>query len=296
MEKSIDSVLGKTVGYSNTYNPDILVRVPRKENRDKYNLDEANLPFEGMDTWHAYEFSVLAPNGAPLTGLLKIVYPADSKFIVESKSLKLYLNSMNSMRMEAETTAWCIMEAEKIVARDLMKLLECAVVTKVFDRYATPQHIALIDFEYLEDWVELNECICNVDDGEDVSLLKAVEGSKPQKFMTDILRSNCRVTHQPDWGTLCISMTPGESNLMLDEDSLFKYVSSFRGENHFHEEVVEMIYARLLEKYKPSELMVTAIYTRRGGIDICPGRATSLDLLLPVLHDVDSLSSKLLRQ
>ncbi len=292
MKESIESkVLGKKVSALNVYHPSVLVAVPRIENRVQYNIDENCLPFVGRDVWNAYEVSFLTNKGLPITLVAKIVYNCCNKYIVESKSLKLYLNSFNMMKYGNT-----IEEAKEIVKRiieiDLTKLLDTNVVVSFHEKSGGTKIYK--DFIDIKDLIDLNDIEFN-NFNESPNLLKfnEIEESRFINIRTNILRSNCKVTHQPDWGTAFIYI---KSKNMIDLKSLIQYIVSFRNENHFHEEVCEMIYKRLYDILKPEELMVTCIYTRRGGIDICPSRATHLHLIDSNLIDPNISVEKLLNQ
>lgn len=261
--------LGKNVKESLNYNPELLVAVPRCENRRQYKIDENNLPFEGFDVWHAYEFSCLTENGMPVTRLLKLKYSCTSPFIVESKSLKLYLNSFNMTKYGKNTTD-CLAICKKIIENDLSKKLETDVTA-----YFIPNNEKKVEiFQKFTDIMQFfNENEVKIESfKENPQVLETkTTDTTTEHFLTfDSLRSNCRVTHQPDFGDVFIYY---KSKKYITETSLVKYLCSFRSEYHFHEECCEMIFKRLLDLLnKGDELFVCALYTRRGGIDICPVR------------------------
>lgn len=274
-----DTILGKKAVTPENYDASLLFRIPRAENRIKYGLDEADLPFIGYDTWNCYEISFLTKNGLPVSRVVKLIYPATSQYLVESKSLKLYLNSFNMERFEESVS-----ESEKIVKdiikTDLSNLLESPVNVSFFDN-TSPAKIAFEDIKNdLTELVSLEklESISFTHFEESPQLLSGSESTQMHRysFHSDLLRSNCRVTNQPDWGDLFVKI---ETSQEIDLYSIIAYLISFRKENHFHEEVVEMIYKRFYDKFKPKKLMVAAMYTRRGGIDINPIRASHHDLL-----------------
>lgn len=284
-------VLGKQVDYPKTYSPEILVAVPRFENRVRYNIEENQLPFVGFDTWHAYEIGFLTTRGLPVAGLLKIVYPANNASIVESKSLKLYLNSFNHEKL-GETKEDASNEFVTQVKNDLSKLLNTIVEIAFFDSLPNPT----FDFD---GFIKLeNKSFANKlrfsHDKENPGLLQfSKSGPTTQKIFSDLLRSNCKITNQPDWGSIFIHI---KTDKPIKLSRILEYIVSFRNENHFHEEVCEMIYTRLWNFYKPDELAVTCLYTRRGGIDICPSRASSVNLLPANLTNANTITNKTLRQ
>lgn len=263
------TLLGKKVSGSENYDPSLLVAIPRYENRSKYNIENNNLPFKGWDVWHAYEFSCLTNNGIPVTRLMKLKYSCDSEFIVESKSLKLYLNSFNMTRY-GYTIENCLDICKKTIEQDLSKKLKTEVSINFLDNNAKRVDI----FNGFENIINsIDEKTLKIENfNEAPQLLKIYETYKTDKhYLTfDSLRSNCRVTHQPDFGDVFLYYN---SKKHIHEVSLFKYLCSFRSEFHFHEECCEMIYKRLYDLLdKDDELFVCALYTRRGGIDICPSR------------------------
>lgn len=268
---SIDSVLGQRVTYPQRYSPDVLVAVPRQLNRKSLAIRDDSLPFVGADAWHAYEVSCLTNSGLPTAGVMKIVVPCSSPSIVESKSLKLYLNSFN-MEPMGGTRAEATQAMETRARNDLSALLGADVKVRIFGMAATEAPLSKIGrYETLEDSVG--------DIGiehytEQPDLLGEGEVTDGLSVKSHLLRSNCRVTHQPDWGTIFIKMGDGLTPKRAD---LLRYIVSLRGENHFHEEICELVFKRLKDRFAPSRLMVTCMYTRRGGIDINPVRATSDD-------------------
>lgn len=262
-------LLGKKVSHSEFYDPSLLVAVPRSENRRQYNIQNDNLPFEGWDVWHAYEFSSMTEKGLPVTRLMKIKYKCNSEFIIESKSLKLYLNSFNMTRFGASTSN-CLDICKNIIEKDLSEKLLTEVTVYFIDN----------DAERIEIFKNFNNIMNLIDESalqiekfkEAPELLKTEEKEEVEKhyLMFDSLRSNCRVTHQPDFGDVFIYY---KSKNHIKEDSLVKYLSSFRSEYHFHEECCEMIFKRIYDLLNiEDELFICALYTRRGGIDICPSR------------------------
>lgn len=266
---SIESThLGKQSNYPQKYNPDVLVAVPRMINRVKYGLINHDLPFSGVDVWHAYEFSFLTIKGTPVVGLLKIVYTSSNEYLVESKSLKLYLNSFN-MEHFGESQVKGINEVVAIVKKDLSDLLKCDVEVNYFNHNSTYGSNDFSDFKIIEEVIDIDKLSC-VDYTENPDLLELSDSSGSIKWGTHLLRSNCKITHQPDWGSIFIEMN---SKNIPTPESFLKYIVSLRNENHFHEEICEMVFKRLSDKYKPEKLSITCLYTRRGGIDINPVRS-----------------------
>lgn len=261
--------LGKKVKHSESYDSSLLVAVPRNENREKYNINNECLPFDGWDIWHAYEFSAMTKNGIPVTRLLKLRYSCKSEYIVESKSLKLYLNSFNMSRF-GNTISDCLEICRKTIQKDLSDKLYTDVKTCFIDNDA--QRLGI--FSNFKNIMQLSdESAIKIEKFKEApELLEISKIGKIKEYflMFDSLRSNCRVTHQPDFGDVYIYY---KSSKHIDEAGLIKYLTSFRSEYHFHEECCEMIYKRLNDLLdEEDELLVCALYTRRGGIDICPVR------------------------
>lgn len=285
------TVLGKKVEYPQHYAPEVLVAIPRQTNRKKYNIDDSKLPFLGVDTWHAYEVSFLTENGLPAVGILKMTYGANTPNIVESKSLKLYLNSFNMERYGATATEGYGILTD-IITEDISKCIDGELEVCIFAPTENPVPSAMADYQLLEEMPFANNLkITHYAEAPEV--LRTDDKQGYMAVMTHLLRSNCPVTHQPDWGTAYIYMNGKQ---LPTEESLLEYLVSIRGENHFHEEICEMIFIRLWELFKPEELMVTCIYTRRGGIDICPSRSNRIELLPMGLTSAPLLTAKLLRQ
>lgn len=292
-----DTILGKTASTPEHYDANLLFRIPRSENREQYDISEANLPFVGFDVWNCYELSFLTDNGLPVSRVIKLIYPADSRYLVESKSLKLYLNAFN-MDSFGQTIARAEEQVTEIIKKDLSALLETQVRVTLFGAESPVQQaFPLLQKHQLSDLVpvEMQEDIQFRRFNESPELLRSKETDTSHSFAfcSDLLRSNCRVTNQPDWGDLFVEMT---SKHEIELGSIMEYLVSFRKENHFHEEVVEMIYKRFSSIFNPEKLMVAAMYTRRGGIDINPIRASHLELLDNVLVSPKVRMDKTLRQ
>lgn len=292
-----DTLLGKQASYPERYDASLLFRIPRSENRLRYGIEDADLPFVGVDVLNCYEVSFLTDNGLPVSRMLKLIYAAESKYLVESKSLKLYLNSFNMERL-GESMGQAELKISELIQQDLSQLLETEVSVSLFSQRTSEmipfdemRNNALIDL-IPEDTLQLQKFDNYT---ETPSLLKAKMTHHVHKyqFTTDLLRSNCRVTHQPDWGDLFVMM---ETNYEIDLASVLTYLVSFRKENHFHEEVVEMIYKRFQDAFCPEKMMVAAMYTRRGGIDINPIRVSHADLIDKAFLSVTHCLAKTFRQ
>lgn len=274
--------------------PTLLVPVPRHLNRTGYGIEDDNLPFFGFDTWNCYEFSTLTTNGFPVSGVIRIVYAAHTPNIVESKSLKLYLNSFN-MHKCGDRIEDVIEFVEDQIEVDLEGIgVSCSACFH--------NENAIITQPILGDFLTL-ENFCDVESmkfdhyNEDPAILEVIDNpDQYDSWKSHSLRSNCRVTNQPDWGDVYIHINGDKT---ITPESLLQYIVSMRKENHFHEEICECIYKRLLDTLNPKELLVACLYTRRGGIDINPVRSTSFNTLLKFAGNLiqpDFLNYKTMRQ
>lgn len=281
-----------------TIDKTLLVPIPRELNRTQYNLtgDE----FYGFDTWHAYEVSFLTDNGYPVSCVAKIVYECSSECIVESKSLKLYMNSYNMAKM-GKTIDEAVRRARDQISADLSDALDTEVEVYLhvatMDNTSTANPVEKYQFRLLDEECDPQELQFDAyEESEDIlESDEAISWDNEKWVWTPSLRSNCRVTNQPDWGDVYIYMKSGD---LPTDASLLQYIVSMRKENHFHEEICECVYKRLLDKFKPSELFVCCLYTRRGGIDINPARYSHAHLgnLAAGLRNSMVFSEKTLRQ
>ncbi|QZE14671.1 NADPH-dependent 7-cyano-7-deazaguanine reductase QueF [Halosquirtibacter laminarini] len=285
-------VLGKKVAHPDKYDPSVLVAIPRELNRSIYDIDSNSLPFIGFDAWHAYEVSFLTDKGMPVVGVMKFVVSSDSACLVESKSLKLYLNSFN-MSSFGSTVKDAIDHVELLITKDLSELLQTSVSVAIRTKniyHASP----FSDYDKLESFIEIDDLKIH-DYSENVSLLEVVPNVLHEeiRWCSDLLRSNCKVTFQPDWGSIYIHI---EGDHIVTPESLLAYIVSMRNETHFHEEICELVFVRLQRLLNPKKLMVGCVYTRRGGIDICPFRSNGLGDLPSVYSNSKRLVQKTMRQ
>ena len=279
------SELGKTSRYADQYDPTLLFPIQRQVKRDEIGIRNP-LPFMGADLWTAYELSWLTPRGKPQVALAHITVPCETPHIVESKSFKLYLNSFNNTRFESfaevrerlardiGAAAWG--ESDKKVGVTLIDIAQAAIENIAGNsQVRTPAlHIAELEGTNL-DRLDI-ECTQYTPAPE---LLTASFDEKPveELLCSQLLKSNCLVTGQPDWGSVQIKY----SGPQIDQAGLLRYIVSFRNHNEFHEQCVERIYTDIMARCKPAKLSVYARYTRRGGLDINPWR-TSYPQALPV--------------
>lgn len=253
--------LGKASDYPDQYDPSLLFPVAREENRRRIGLNDGRWPWFGEDMWQAWEISWLKPGGVPAVAWGEIRFPAVSPAIIESKSLKLYLNSLNQAVFSS---------AEQVVStitEDLSNACGAKVKVTLFNvddsapAVGRPEGYELIDNEPVEQVVYDYSPESLTISGQVIS-----EG-----LCSHLLKSNCPVTGQPDWATVLIRY----SGPKVDRAGLLRYIVSFRQKQDFHEHCVETIFTDLMERCRPESLMVCARYTRRGGLDINPWRSTS---------------------
>jgi 7-cyano-7-deazaguanine reductase len=268
------SQLGKSSSYVDQYDAALLFPIARRPKRDEIGLT-GTLPFFGADLWTAYELSWLNPRGKPQLALARITVPAESTHIVESKSVKLYLNSFNnSVFADADAVQTRLRE-------DLSAAVwqGGAVMSSVGVQLVLPQDF---DKEPVHELDGLNldrldlEC-AHYQPAPELLTAQLNEAPVTETLTSQLLKSNCLVTGQPDWGSVRISYTGPQ----IDQAGLLQYIVSFRNHNEFHEQCVERIFMDIWRACKPSKLEVYARYTRRGGVDINPWR-TSHPMAAPV--------------
>ena len=255
-----DSPLGKTTAYSSDYDPGLLFPIARADKRAELGIT-GSLPFFGMDVWNAYEVSWLNLRGKPQVAIATLQVPADSPHIVESKSLKLYLNSLNQARLGSAQALADLLRA------DLSEATGSAVQVRLtgsedFGKLAMGELDGLL----------LDRLDIEVDAYRpDPALLTANrdEAQVEETLVSHLLKSNCLVTGQPDWASVQIHY----AGPTINQEGLLKYLIGFREHQEFHEQCVERIFMDLMRQCAPSKLMVLARYTRRGGIDINPWRS-----------------------
>lgn len=269
-----NSPLGRTTAYRSDYAPELLFPLPRQVKRDELGLRADALPFVGEDLWNAYELSWLGPRGKPVVAIGQFRVPAHSPNLIESKSFKLYLNSLNQTRFDS------IGAVQDVLAADLSAAAGAPVSVALQDLQTRPGR------EY---GLPAGECL----DQQDIDVSEY--GPVPGQLSADasrhdddcllyshLLKSNCLVTGQPDWGTVFIRY----SGPAIDREGLLRYIISFREHNEFHEQCVERIFNDILTHCAPASLAVWARYTRRGGLDINPFRTSRPDWQASPLFEV----------
>ncbi|GAA5001870.1 NADPH-dependent 7-cyano-7-deazaguanine reductase QueF [Pseudoluteimonas lycopersici] len=252
-----DSSLGRHVDYPREYDASLLFPIARSLGRDALGIRADALPFAGFDRWHAYELSWLDARGKPRVATATFEVPADSPNLVESKSLKLYLNSFNASRFDGDDAV------RDTIARDLSNAAG-APVSVAFGLPPLRDDDAAIDIDAQDIAIESYG-------PPDASLLASDASSDANETLSSaLLKSNCPVTGQPDWASVRIAYRGPR----IDRAGLLRYLVSFRDHAEFHEQCVERIFVDVLAHCRPHALSVEARYTRRGGLDINPWRAT----------------------
>ncbi len=268
-------ILGQSTHYPKTYAPDMLYPIPRALGRIKLALPADALSI-GMDWWQVFEMSWLNSHGISQVAMARLAIPATSDYIVESKSLKLYFNSLNFTEFDNQQAV------KAAVEKDLSACLKTDVTLEIFEvNIANSLPISAPQGDCIDNALDNSgKKIAIVSDVDSSSLTVADQGasdSQLQILHSHLLRSNCPVTNQPDWGTLEIQI----DSQPIDRAGLLEYILSFRQHNGFHEQCVEQIFSDLTQAFAPKTLMVRAWYTRRGGIDINPCRVSDISLLPP---------------
>ena len=256
-----NSSLGKTVNYSGRYDASVLYPIARVDKRLEIGIAQS-LPFSGVDIWNAYEFSWLDSRGKPKVALIEFRVPATSPNIIESKSFKLYLNSYMQTRF-ADT---------EVMRQQIVRDLSHAAGANVSVMLVTVNAVASAEIELLEGTL-IDDLPIDIDSygPPNAKYLSAdTEIISDEILVSHLLKSNCPVTGQPDWASLQIRYRGPR----LDRGGLLRYLISYREHNEFHEQCVERIFIDILRECSPQRLAVYARYTRRGGLDINPFRAS----------------------
>ena len=261
-DKSLNALkLGQQTKYSEKYDRTLLQPVPRRLNRDQLNIT-ATQPFTiGADIWTAYEISWLNPKGVPQVAIADVSIDFRSENLIESKSFKLYLNSFN------QTTFADFADVQQTLQRDLQDCAQGEVRVRLNSLADyTAQPIVALSGECIDAQdIEVRDYAFNA------TLLNHCTGEHliEETLVSHLLKSNCLITQQPDWGSLQIHYVGKQIN----REQLLRYIISFRQHNEFHEQCVERIFCDLMQYAKPEKLTVYARYTRRGGLDINPYRS-----------------------
>ena len=269
------SQLGKASEYISQYTPELLFPIARSAKWAELGLHAGNLPYQGVDIWNCYELSWLLPSGKPVVAIAEFSIPADSPNIIESKSFKLYLNSLNQSVFVSKA------ELEQVLLRDLSACAGSTVGVRVrsLDEVAA-EGVARLPGVCIDD---LPISVSSYAHPQPELLRCTASGQVSESLHSHLLKSNCPVTRQPDWGSVVVEYQGPQ----LDHASFLAYLVSFRQHADFHEQCVERIFLDLQRLLKPERLTVYARYVRRGGLDINPYRST---------HALQSANQRLARQ
>ena len=253
-----EAPLGKKSNYHNQHNAELLFPISREKSRKAIHI-EGKLPFTGYDLWNAYEISWINKKGKPMVAMAEIVVPVESLFILESKSVKLYFNSLNNSKFEG----W--EEVEKLIKKDFEHFIRHPIEVRLL-----PLEHENLKFDSLKGFI-LDELDIDFNDKEQVNktaYLAVSDEYTEEKLSSHLLKANCLVTGQPDWGSIEIHY----KGLKIDRKGLLRYIISYREQQAISEQLIEKIYLDILAYCAPSELSIFGRFTRRGGIDINPYR------------------------
>jgi len=305
---TLTDIASKTLGssasyaiYTEQFDPSLLNPMPRELARKDWGITGGE--FLGYDTWHCHEATFLLNNGYPVAGTVKYTYKADSEFMVESKSAKLYMNSFDMCKM-GETVKEAIANYEKQIAIDLTACIGSPVDVKFFPSGADTQPntfpldgykdlfwelldrantISISDYNAKESHIQFVKL--HPEDNEKVS----------SKYFTNALRSRCRHTKQKDTGAAYIHII-SKDGMAVDPESLFKEIVSLREVNEFHEFCAEKLFTSIMKHPEVEDCCVSLLYSRRGSLDINPTRASRADLLPVGLISVQNYTLKAMGQ
>lgn len=251
-----NSELGKKSNYLSEYDPTLLFSIPRNSKRQEIGI-KSTIPFVGIDIWNHYEVSWLNEKGKPMVAVAELIIPCDSPNIVESKSMKLYFNSFNNTQITDLNKLINIIKNDLSTAVGNKVEVKITQLSEIADPSFTGIYLDSLDIECTKYLVHKEYLTTST---EIVS----------ETLYSHLLKSNCLVTKQPDWGSLQISYQGAK----IDHTGLLKYIVSFRNHNEFHEQCIERIFVDIMQMCKPIELNIYGRYTRRGGVDINVYRGT----------------------
>ncbi len=257
--------LGHQTEYVSVYAPQLLFPIRRAESRGLLGIT-VDLPFYGVDIWTGYELSWLDAQGKPIVAVAEFIIPCASDFMIESKSFKLYLNSFNQTRFN------CLSDVENILEKDLSRVANASVEVHVRPLSSLSVNDSLQSIAQLQGSC-IDELPVTIEHYHPTAALLSVASGVviEESLHSHLLKTNCPVTGQPDWASIQIEYKGNK----IEQESLLRYIVSFREHQDFHEHCVERIFTDILRECKPQTLTVYARYTRRGGLDINPFRTTS---------------------
>ena len=307
--KSINDIAAKSLGsdnsyavYTDTFDPSLLVPMPRHLAREEYNI--TGKEFTGFDVWHCHESTFLLNNGIPVAGTLKIVYPADSEYMVESKSIKLYLNTFDMCKM-GFTIDGAVINYEDQISKDLSSALKTSVRVYFHKNNADEKAVNPVKgyediYKYLNDKIYYMTDIDHIGDKTYNITTKnntpnSINHSYPVKLSTNVLRSRCRHTKQKDTGSAYIyfAVKPGYK---INVENVLRQVLQLREKNEFHEFCAEVLYTKFIGQEGIEDVMVSLLYARRGSLDINPVRTSNIKLIPEVMINPEIYTKKTMGQ
>ena len=307
--KSINDIAAKSLGsdnsyavYTDTFDPSLLVPMPRHLAREEYNI--TGKEFTGFDVWHCHESTFLLNNGIPVAGTLKIVYPADSEYMVESKSIKLYLNTFDMCKM-GFTIDGAVINYEDQISKDLSSALKTSVRVYFHKNNADEKAVNPVKgyediYKYLNDKIYYMTDIDYIGDKTYNITTKnntpnSINHSYPVKLSTNVLRSRCRHTKQKDTGSAYIyfAVKPGYK---INVENVLRQILQLREKNEFHEFCAEVLYTKFIGQEGIEDVMVSLLYARRGSLDINPVRTSNIKLIPEVMINPEIYTKKTMGQ
>ncbi len=254
-----DNPLGKETNYPNSVDPGLLVALPRATNRTQLGLSD-QLPFVGEDVWHAYEISWLGKQGLPRVAIGRFSFTCNSPFLIESKSFKLFLNSLNQEKYSDKQDVIILLNEHLSKCSGADVKVEFFELDASEEKINSPQGVCLDALD-----------ISIKDYQPEASLLTIDESNSTQEYLySDLFKSNCPITNQPDWASISI----GYKGPAISHEGLLAYLISYRLHSDYHENCVEKIFVDIQNKCEPHLLTVQANFLRRGGLEINPVRST----------------------
>jgi 7-cyano-7-deazaguanine reductase len=307
--KSINDIAAKSLGsdnsyavYTDTFDPSLLVPMPRHLAREEYNI--TGKEFTGFDVWHCHESTFLLNNGIPVAGTLKIVYPADSEYMVESKSIKLYLNTFDMCKM-GFTIDGAVINYENQISKDLSSALKTSVRVYFHKNNADEKSVNPVKgyediYKYLNDKIYYMTDIDYIGDKTYNITTKnntpnSINHSYPVKLSTNVLRSRCRHTKQKDTGSAYIyfAVKPGYK---INVENVLRQILQLREKNEFHEFCAEVLFTKFVGQEGIEDVMVSLLYARRGSLDINPVRTSNIKLIPEVMINPEIYTKKTMGQ
>lgn len=259
------SHLGKEIAYDPNYNPERIFQIDRSLQREELGITDNKLPFFGFDEWNHYEVSWLNAKGKPEVALAQIIYSSDTPCIIESKSMKLYFHSFNNTKFNS------IEDLKSTIKKDIEQCVQGNVIVNIIPIKKANEQITIRGFDGI--CLDDLDIECTVYHVQPLFLTTENQRVENETVYSDLLKSNCLGTHQPDWGSVQITY----SGKKINHEGLLKYIVSFRNHNEFGEHCIERMFMDITKQCQPEKLTIQGRYTRRGGIDLNPFRSSEQD-------------------